>query len=50
VRAAAAGAVSQIGDVGAAALALGVKASSTLTILYLNGECGRGRETEVARG
>ena len=49
-RAAAAGADNQIGDVGATALAEGVKASGTLTILYLSGECGRGRGTELARG
>ena len=49
-RAAAAGAANQIGAVGAAALAEGVKASRTLTELYLGGECGRGRGTELARG
>ena len=49
-RAAAAGAGNQIGGVGAAALAEGVRASRTLTELYLGGECGRVRETELARG
>ena len=48
-RAAAAGADNEIGDVGAAALAEGVKASRTLTILNLGGECGRGHGTELAR-
>ena len=38
MRAAAAVADNQIGDVGAAALAEGVKASRTLTELYLDGE------------
>ena len=47
-RAAAAGAGNQIGDAGAAALAEGVKASGTLTELHLEGECGRGRGTELA--
>jgi hypothetical protein len=39
VRAAAAGADNKIGDVGAAALAEGVKASRTLTELHLYSEC-----------
>ncbi len=49
-RAAAAGAGNQIGDVGAAALAEGVKASGTLTELSMRSECGRGHGTELARG
>ena len=39
-----------LGDAGAVRVAEGVKASGTLTILYLAGECGRVRGTELARG
>ena len=49
-RVAAAGAANQIGAVGAAALAEGVKASGTLTLLSLGGECGPGRGPELVRG
>ena len=37
-------------DAGAVRVAEGVKASRTLTILWLGCECGRGRGTELARG
>jgi hypothetical protein len=47
--AAAAGAGNQIGDVGAAAFAEGVKVSRTLTELSLASECGRGLGLEIAR-
>ena len=49
-RAAAAGADNEIGAVGAAALAEGVKASRTLTELWLGSECGRGHGAGLARG
>ena len=39
-----------LGDAGAVRVAEGVKASGTLTILSLAGECGRVRGTELARG
>ena len=37
-------------DAGAVRVAEGVKASGTLTKLNLEGDCGRGRGTELAHG